>query len=129
MRQRITRIGLRPRHARLAGTLEVSGYYSIVGDFDKESLSIAHTISEFIGPPRRLRSRSGLPAIGIGQRQVGPGEREIRIQLNRALLQRNSRHHAFVQRRVMPRAECLQSFERSSRTFFQGLVVHLSRSQ
>ena len=129
MRIRVTRIGLRPGHACLASTLEVSGYYPIIGDIDKESLAIARTVSEFIGPLGCLRSRSGLSAVGIGQRKVGVGEREVRVQLNGALLQRNSRHHTFVQGGATPRAKRLQSFQRSSRAFFQRLVVYLSRSQ
>src|SRR5215469_16098362 len=127
MRDRVTRIGLRPGHARLAGTLEVSGYDPIVSDLDKESLAIGGTVSEFIAAPGRVQSSPSLSGIGIVQRKVCPGEREIRIQLNGALLQRNSRHHTFVQRGAESSAIRLQSFERSSRALFQRLIVHLPR--
>src|SRR6516164_1157335 len=93
----VARIGLRPGHARLAGTLEVSGYDPVVGDFDEESLAIAGTVSEFIRSPGRLPRSSSLSGIGIAQRKLGPGEREVRIQLNGALLHRYSSHETFVQ--------------------------------
>src|SRR5215467_9353997 len=127
MRDRVTRIGLRPGHACLAGALEVSGYDPIIGDLDKKSLAIAGTVSEFIGSRRWLPSSSSLSGIGIAQRKVGPGEREVRVQLNGALLQRYSRHQAFVHQGSKSRAIRLERFERSGRAFFQGFVVHLSR--
>src|SRR5215472_11383184 len=47
-----------PRHACLAGALEVSGYDLIIGDLDKKSLAIAGTVSKFIGSRRWLPSSS-----------------------------------------------------------------------
>src|ERR1035441_1116766 len=102
MRHRVTWIRLRPRCTGLAGTLEISGDYPVVNDLDQESLAIARAIAEFIGPAGCLDGSSSLSAVGIAQRNLRVGEREVRIQFNGALLQRNARNDALVQGGVKP---------------------------
>jgi hypothetical protein len=124
VRMEIARIRLRPRLAGLLRVFQVSRHLYLVGGRNEESLPVADAIPQLISGANVLDRGDHLSREGIGESQRRIGHRELRIELDGALQERDSGCEIVPRRQnLRSGAVGLQRFERWRRRLFERRIV------
>src|SRR4051794_4812719 len=91
MHEEIAGVGLRPQRERLYLPLKVAGHLAIVLRGDVKAFRIAGSIAKLVALGRALGRERRLTEIAVRAPHVREGDRELRVEIGRALEQRKRR--------------------------------------
>jgi hypothetical protein len=90
-RNRIARIGPRPRLHRLLLTFQIAGHLTIVKRIDREPLDVAGAIPQTGRLQRALPRQRPFSDVAVMDPEPGMGDRKVRVDRDRTLEQRDGR--------------------------------------
>ena len=121
---------MRPEFIDLARGFQVAGDVALIVRGDVEPLALAHTFAKIIRLSGALRRSRGLPEIAETGAHAGMSHREVSIQTDCALEERNRRWKvALHDLRLVPKAVGFESLKRRGGDVLRWHVVFLNRGQ